>query len=78
MKHYEAEVTYVDTVVAVTCDFCGHHWENVYELQEFHHIDFVAGYGSVFGDGTHVTCDICQHCLNRLLKGFAKLEPRGM
>lgn len=76
MKHYKTEIRHVDTVVAVACDVCHQKYEDVYELEEFHHIDFVAGYGSVFGDGTHVTCDICQYCLNRLLKGYAKLEPR--
>lgn len=39
------------------------------EIQEFHHVDFIGGYGSVFGDETRVRCDICQHCLHGMIGG---------
>lgn len=64
-------------LVSITCDKC----HKVYsveddekecrlEIQEFHRIDFVGGYSSVFGDETKVQCDICQHCLHEMIKDF--------
>jgi hypothetical protein len=32
-------------------------------------VDFIGGYGSVFGDETRVRCDICQHCLHGMIGG---------
>ena len=37
------------------------------EVSEARLISFEAGYGSVFGDGNTVECEVCQHCLKRLL-----------
>jgi antitoxin CcdA len=63
-----------EQVEAVTCDVCGKRYANygntIFEVQEFHHINFVGGYGSVFGDEAHVRCDICQHCLRTMIGPF--------
>jgi hypothetical protein len=60
------------------CDKCGRtatdKGNEVYEWQEFHHIHFVGGYGSVFGDEIVVQCDICQHCLYEMIKDFCRME----
>lgn len=64
-------------LVSITCDKC----RKVYsveddekdcrlEIQEFHRIHFTGGYSSVFGDGTRVDCDLCQHCLHEMIRGF--------
>lgn len=55
----------VETLDAIQCDSCGRRFkaDDIWEIQEFLHIDFSAGYGSVFGDENHVSCDLCQHCL---------------
>lgn len=55
----------VETLDAIRCDSCGRRFEadDIWEIQEFLHIDFTAGYGSIFGDENHVQADICQHCL---------------
>ena len=37
--------------------------DDVFELQEFLHIAFIGGYGSVFGDMSRVEGSVCQHCL---------------
>ena len=68
----EREVKTVKTELeSITCDKCGkiyvYNDENILELQEFHHIHFVGGYASVFGDETRGTCDLCQHCLKELI-----------
>lgn len=70
----EVEVEELDSVV---CDECGKEYfveENWEEVQEFHHIDFVGGYGSIFGDGTNVQCDICQYCLKKMIEKFMRTK----
>ena len=42
------------------------------ELQEFHRINLMGGYGYVFGDCTQVEADICQHCLLELIGDFCR------
>ena len=61
-----------ETIIGYKCSRCGREvYEfDIMEFQEFHHIDFVGGYGSVFGDGNRVRCDICQHCLKDIIVGF--------
>lgn len=56
-------------VVGISCDICkktydSDDWE---EVQEFHHIRFIGGYGSVFGDGCTVSLDVCQYCLKKMI-----------
>jgi len=47
---------------------------DMWEISEMHHIDFTGGYGSIFGDGNSVRCDLCQHCLRDLIRPFARIE----
>jgi len=60
-------------IVAVECDVCGREFledsnsDDVFEIQEFTHIKFTGGYGSIFGDGDVFELDICQHCLKEKL-----------
>jgi len=51
------------------CDKCGRKAESndIIEYQEFKTIFIDGGYGSVFGDGAEIECDLCQHCLKELL-----------
>jgi hypothetical protein len=57
------------------CDKCGkkHYHEDILETQEFLHIKFTGGYGSIFGDMMLVECDICQHCLYEMIKDFCRM-----
>jgi len=63
----------VEKVTAYQCDRCKtcfdpkKDWD---EVQEFHHINFTGGYGSIFGDGTNVRCDLCQKCLHTMIKDY--------
>ena len=65
------------TVIAKQCDKCKtwfdveKDWE---DAQEFHHINFTGGYGSRFGDGTNVRCDLCQKCLYEMIKDYMICE----
>ena len=58
------------------CDICGKEYPaDDLETQEFQHIHFTGGYDSVFGDGTEVECDVCQHCLHKLIGEYCRLKP---
>lgn len=75
-KMVEKSVIY-SSIESIVCDICKKEFnckEDDIELQEFHHINFTGGYGSVFGDGVRVECDICQHCLSKLIVDHARLS----
>ncbi len=58
---------------AVVCDVCKAEFAaDGLETQEFHHVQFTGGYGSIFGDGMIVECDICQHCLKSLIGEYCR------
>ena len=64
-------------VVSKQCDICRDDYDiekDIFECQEFHHIRFTGGYDSIFGDGTSVECDICQHCLHSMIKDYIRTE----
>ncbi len=74
IKHKEVTITEQQTV-SITCDICGKEYEaDDLEVQEFHHIKFCGGFGSVFGDGVKVECDICQHCLHKFIGDFCRVK----
>jgi hypothetical protein len=62
-------------VVAIICDKCKkeYHIEDIGEFQEFHYIRHTCGYDSIFGDDSIIECDICQHCLMRILDGAYRI-----
>ena len=79
MIEYEIKKEEVKTPKTITCDCCKVTYyydkhEDMFEVQEFHHIDFIAGYGSVFGDGVNVRGDICQHCIDSKFGEFLRYE----
>jgi len=52
----------------ITCDRCRTHFTDVdYGWHEMQSIEFVGGYGSIFGDGDTVSIDLCQECLKETL-----------
>jgi hypothetical protein len=70
-----------EVVTELICDFCGkvaHKDKDVFEFQEFHRVDFTAGYGSVFGDGNNVECDICQYCLHALIAKHSRIVQASL
>ena len=59
----------------IVCDVCGKEFDvdsNDLEAQEFLRIEFIGGYASVFGDESHIQCDICQHCLLKMIKDYMR------
>lgn len=74
MLHTEEKLQTV--VTGFTCDRCSTHVEvEDLDYQEGHHVDFVGGFTSVFGDGAKVQCDLCQDCLRELIKDFVQVIP---
>jgi len=72
MIEYQKKTETIETelIYKKVCDCCKKEvfyddWE---EWQEFFHIRFTGGYGSIFGDCSEVECDLCQHCLMEKIK----------
>ena len=73
MLVHKKEKVEQDVVVAIICDVCKKKYnyeDDAMEVQEFLHICFQGGYGSIFGDGANIKCDICQHCVKEKLGKF--------
>ncbi|OYT16002.1 MAG: hypothetical protein B7C24_10165 [Bacteroidetes bacterium 4572_77] len=61
------------------CDDCKTEYilqntDHIFEIQEFLNIEFVGGYGSVFGDGALVKCNLCQTCVQKRLGDVLQIE----
>jgi len=58
----------------ITCNKCNKtHTEkglDMFEYQEFMKFETVGGYGSVWGDGTRISLDLCQTCQHELFKDY--------
>lgn len=57
----------------LVCDKCKKEYEDVWEIQEFHNISFVAGYSSMLGDGNKIECDLCQKCFKELIGPYLRI-----
>lgn len=63
-------------VVSYTCDCCkkvlpADDW---IEMQEMLRWRMRGGYGSVFGDGSTITLDLCQECTKKLLGDYIQVD----
>jgi len=74
MKTYKQVSVTKLFLTSITCDVCKKTYdvEEWSEIQEFTHILLSCGYNSVFGDGITIQCDICQHCLQKLLGKYIR------
>ena len=77
----------VEEIVSITCDKClkvvnnTTDMDNFSELEGFVHISFTGGYGSIFGDMSTVSANVCQHCMEKFFLTFPNGIPyqsRGM
>lgn len=58
----------VASVTAIECDRCKTMHDDIIEIQEFLSWSDTCGYGSkTFGDGTHISIDLCQYCVREVL-----------
>jgi hypothetical protein len=73
MINTNVQMESVEYIESYQCDVCKKTWEcegkieDQMEIQEFTHLKWTGGYGSVFGDGVPKELDICQHCLKEKL-----------
>lgn len=77
MRHYKLEEVLHQKLSAVECDVCKRVFDpslDSMEIQEITEIHFIGGYSSIFGDGSEVSCDICQGCLKSLLGPYLRLR----
>jgi len=62
----------------LTCDRCGRRDDNDgMEGQEFLSWSMSCGFGSIFGDMSHIDLDLCQHCAKELLGQWIKVSELG-
>ena len=62
--------------VEIICDRCNRviprsdyvEWSEVLQLR------FTGGFGSLFGDGTQVELDLCQHCVKDILGPWCRID----
>ena len=68
-KKIQTETEVIDKIV---CDKCGLRIdpEDFVEYQEFITVRVEGGYGSIFGDGSILECDLCQQCTKLLLGDY--------
>ena len=79
MIKYKIEKVDCEVFSQFFCDRCKKEVTDDMERQETYRIRFNGGYGSVFGDGSQVDCDLCQQCLYELIGEFCTydLEEEG-
>ena len=81
-KHFESysamqkkALQILEGVSSITCDRCGRASQaEAIGISEFTSIDFVGGYGSIFGDGSKVEVDLCQQCLQATLGHWLRVS----
>lgn len=68
MQHIETATREVKVIASVTCDRCGKTEEPSFGgFEGWHFFRDTGGYGSVFGDGTVWTLDLCESCFKALV-----------
>jgi len=63
-------------IVSITCDKCGKTFtpSDIIDWQECQLVSFTGGYGSVFGDGATIECDLCQECVKELIGEYCRVS----
>jgi len=67
----------VQEVAACTCDRCGRRMtpdDDQWEWYERVSLDWRGGFGSVFGDGAHMSLDLCQQCVRDTLGPWLRVD----
>lgn len=73
------ETITAERLTAYVCDCCKTEigpldWV---ESQELLHWRMTGGYGSVFGDGAHISLDLCQECVKNLLGAYIQIKEEN-
>ena len=83
MIHFEEFQETGSRVKFKECDKCHKKFDvenkdDIYEIQEFLHFRNTGGYDSIFGDGTEIEIDLCQHCTKEVLGQYIRIGPDWM
>lgn len=76
MNYYESIVTTIKKLEFIECDRCKKKLDvrsDCLEAQEALHINYRAGYSSIFGDMNQVQGDFCQECVKELLGPYLRI-----
>jgi len=74
MRQYGMVVKEELDLVGITCSVCGRDiLGDEVEKQEALFFHNHCGYDSVFGDGTEVSIELCQHCFKDLLGKYCTI-----
>lgn len=75
MREYRART--IQVLAASTCDRCHRRLtpDDPGEWQERLSLDHSCGFDSVFGDGSTVSLDLCQHCVREVLGEWLRVGP---
>ncbi|MEH6651136.1 MAG: hypothetical protein V7707_14010 [Motiliproteus sp.] len=72
------ETSTFERTMAVVCDRCKQRFEaSTPAFAAITHIDHRCGYGSAWEDGTRITTDICEGCLQALIGDFCRVRITG-
>jgi len=75
---YKTEIAEHQIFDKFICDRCKKEVKGEMELQETHSIRFIGGYSSIFGDGSSISCELCQQCLKALIGDFCVYNKEDM
>jgi len=76
MKRYLKASIETFVLEDVICDCCGEEFDaemDCMAINEFLHIDFIAGYDTAFEDGDKVVGDFCSACVKKLLGKYLRI-----
>jgi antitoxin CcdA len=78
MKKFENVETIIPVLKSIVCDCCKKEYleTDVFELEEFINISKINGYGSIFGDGSILELDLCQHCIKNFLGEYIRIKEQ--
>ena len=77
MINYKTEKIEQKIPISVTCDVCKKTYkldgnDDIIEAQEFVYVNFLGGFGSVFGDGVEMELQVCQHCFKEKFGDYVR------
>lgn len=74
MRRYDLVRVEKRQIVEWTCSVCGFDFmSNDLEAQEAFSFNQIGGYSSIFGDGSEIYIDLCQHCFKEKLGKYCTI-----
>ncbi|NKI16739.1 hypothetical protein HCU74_04805 [Spongiibacter sp. KMU-166] len=76
MKRYERKTVSVNELAGITCDVCLAYFDAPLDMQNCVQLNETESYGSIFGDGASIECNICPHCLKDKLGQWLRVTQQ--